>query len=115
MANMGGFTFCCGDFGPAMEAKGTVTNEILEMIDDDPRVCYVVSDGTARGGRTQTKALSCPDRIIDVGIQEMNMVTVAAGLAHRGYIPFLHCSASQGATMVILGSAFITPNSIIVL
>lgn len=89
MANIGGFTFCCGDFGPAMEAKGTVTNEILEMIDDDPRVCYVVSDGTARGGRTQTKALSCPDRIIDVGIQEMNMVTVAAGLAHRGYIPFV--------------------------
>ena len=36
---MGGFTFCCGDMGPVMEAKGTVTNEILEMIEDDPRVC----------------------------------------------------------------------------
>ena len=43
---MAGFTFCCGDFGPAMEAKGTVTNEILEMIEEDSRVCYINSDST---------------------------------------------------------------------
>ena len=29
---MGGFTFCCGDFVAAMDAKGTVTNEILEIV-----------------------------------------------------------------------------------
>ena len=34
---MGGFTFCCGDMGPVREAKGTVTSEILEMIENDPR------------------------------------------------------------------------------
>ena len=32
--------------GPVMEAKGTVTNEILEMIEDDPRVCYVNADSS---------------------------------------------------------------------
>lgn len=86
---MGGFTFCCGDMGPAMEAKGTVTNEILEMIDDDPRVCYINADGTGNGGRVQQKQMQYPDRILDVGIQEMNMVTIAAGLAKQGFLPYV--------------------------
>ena len=86
---MGGFTFCSGDMGPAMEAKGTVTNEILEMIDDDPRVCYINADGTGNGGRVQQKQLQYPDRILDVGIQEMNMVTMAAGLAKQGFLPYV--------------------------
>ena len=51
---MAGFTFCCGDFGPAMEAKGTVTNEICEMVEEDPRVCYINADGTATGGRDRS-------------------------------------------------------------
>ena len=86
---MGGFTFCCGDMGPAMEAKGTVTNEILEMIDDDPRVCYINADGTGNGGRVQQKQLQYPDRILDVGIQEMNMVTMAACLAKQVFLPYV--------------------------
>ena len=57
---MSGFTFCCGDMGPAMEAKGTVTNEILEMIEDDPRVCYINADGSARGGKVQLKMEKYP-------------------------------------------------------
>ena len=86
---MGGFTFCCGDMGPAMEAKGTVTNEILEMIEDDSRVCYINADGTGNGGRVQQAQMKYPDRILDVGIQEMNMVTIAAGLAKQGYLPYV--------------------------
>ena len=86
---MGGFTFCCGDMGPAMEAKGTVTNEILEMIEDDPRVCYINADGTSRGGRVQKMQEKYPDRVLDVGIQEMNMVAIAAGLAKQGFLPYV--------------------------
>lgn len=86
---MSGFTFCCGDMGPAMEAKGTVTNEILEMIEDDPRVCYVNADGTSYGGRVQQMQAKYPDRVLDSGIQEMNMVTMAAGLAKQGYLPYV--------------------------
>ena len=86
---MAGFTFCCGDFGPAMEAKGTVTNEICEMVEEDPRVCYINSDGTATGGRVQQLQARFPDRVLDVGIQEMNMVTTAAGLAKMGYLPYV--------------------------
>ena len=84
---MGGFTFCCGDFVAAMDAKGTVTNEILEMIEEDSRVCYINSDSTV--GRVAEAMKKYPDRVLDTGIQEMNMVTVAAGLAKMGYIPFV--------------------------
>lgn len=86
---MSGFTFCCGDMGPAMEAKGTVTNEILEMIEDDPRVCYINADGTSRGGKVQKMQEKYPDRVLDTGIQEMNMVTIAAGLAKQGFLPYV--------------------------
>ncbi len=86
---MAGFTFCCGDMGPAMEAKGTVTNEILEMIEDDSRVCYINADGTGNGGRVQQMQMKYPDRVLDVGIQEMNMVTIAAGLAKQGFMPYV--------------------------
>lgn len=84
---MAGFTFCCGDFVNMMDAKGTVTAEILEMIEDDPRVCYINSDSTV--GRVAQAMKKYPDRVLDTGIQEMNMVTVAAGLAKEGYIPFI--------------------------
>ena len=81
---MAGFTFCCGDFGPAMEAKGTVTNEICEMVEEDPRVCYINSDST--GNRVAAAMRKHPDRVLDPGIQEMNMVTMAAGLAKECHI-----------------------------
>lgn len=84
---MAGFTFCCGDFVNMMDAKGTVTNEILEMIEEDSRVCYINSDSTV--GHVAQAMKVHPDRVLDVGIQEMNMVTVAAGLAKEGYIPFI--------------------------
>ena len=84
---MAGFTFCCGDFVDMMDAKGTVTAEILEMIEEDPRVCYLNSDSTV--GRVAAAMKTYPDRILDSGIQEMNMVTMAAGLAKEGFIPFV--------------------------
>ncbi len=86
---MAGFTFCCGDMGAAMEAKGTVTNEILEMVKEDPRVCYINADGTGMGGKIGAAMKEYPDRVMDVGIQEMNMVTLAAGMAKKGYIPYV--------------------------
>ena len=84
---MAGFTFCCGDFAEMMDAKGTVTNEILQMIEEDPRVCYINSDSTVN--RVAAAMKKYPDRVLDPGIQEMNMVTIAAGLAKEGFIPFV--------------------------
>ena len=86
---MGGFTFCCGDMAPMMDAKGTVTREILDLIDEDSRVCYINADGTGKGNRTAAMMEKHPDRVLDVGIAEMNMVSISAGLALKGYIPFV--------------------------
>ena len=73
---MAGFTFCCGDFVSAMDAKGTVTAEILEMIEEDPRVCYINSDSTV--GRVAEAMKKYPDRVLDTGIGVMVATFVTA-------------------------------------
>ena len=85
---MGGFTFCCGDMGAMFDAKGSVTREILDLVESNPKVSYINADGTGKGNRLSAATMKYPDRVFDVGIQEMNMVTAAAGMAKMGYIPF---------------------------
>ena len=90
---MAGFTFCCGDFGPAMEAKGTVTNEICEMVEDDPRVCYINSDGTSTGGRVQQLQARFPDHFANfigygtLGFHRRTKVTTAKSKACHKITP----------------------------
>lgn len=86
---MAGFNFCSGDMGSMMESRGTVTAEILDMIEEDKRVAYINSDATIQTGRMGELMHKYPNRVLDVGIAEMNMVTIAAGLAKEGYIPFV--------------------------
>nr|WP_083655315.1 transketolase C-terminal domain-containing protein [Vaginimicrobium propionicum] len=86
---MAGFNFCSGDMGSMMESKGTVTAEILDMIEEDKRVAYINSDATIQTGRMGELMRKYPNRVLDVGIAEMNMVTMAAGLAKEGFIPFV--------------------------
>ena len=85
---MGGFTFNITDMAAMMNAKDIVTKKIIEMVKTNPKVCYINSDGTGHSGPLRDLYEEFPDRVLDVGIQEMNLVTVAAGLARRGYIPF---------------------------
>lgn len=58
----------------------------------DPRACVVANDsiGSSKVGGF---AKRFPERIINVGIAEQNMVGVAAGLANAGKIPFV-CAAA---------------------
>lgn len=75
--------FDCRDaFAAALEAIG----------DRDPRVVVVVNDslGSSKVGGFQRKH---PERLINVGIAEQDLVGVAAGLANGGMLPFA-CSAS---------------------
>lgn len=59
-----------------------------ELAQADPRIVAVVNDsvGSSKLGGFQKKF---PERLINVGIAEQNMVGVGAGLANGGRIPFV--------------------------
>ena len=63
-----------------------------EMAEQDERVCAVVNDSV---GSTKLKEFRdrFPERFVNVGIAEQNMVGASAGLANGGMIPFC-CGAS---------------------
>lgn len=69
---------------------------LVELIDQDPRV--VVLDGDlANSTRADMVADRRPDRFLEMGIAEQNMVGVAAGLAAVGFIPFVTTFAAFSA------------------
>ncbi|MCB1630636.1 MAG: hypothetical protein H7A12_15035 [Pseudomonadales bacterium] len=85
---MAGFTFNVSDIAAMMNAKDLVTKKMVQLVKDHPKVCYINSDGTGKSGPVRELYDQYPNRVLDVGIAEMNLVTMAAGLARRGYIPF---------------------------
>ncbi len=85
---MAGFTFNITDMAEMMNAKDIVTKKIVELVRTNPKVCYINSDGTGHSGIIRDLYDEFPDRALDVGIAEMNLVTVAAAMAKKGYIPF---------------------------
>jgi transketolase len=72
---------------------------LIELATGDERIVAVVNDsvGSSKLGGFQ-KAF--PDRLINVGIAEQNMVGVGAGLANGGRIPFV-----SGAAPFLTGRA----------
>ena len=76
------FYDCRDAFSRALEAMAAA----------DPRVCALVSDSVSS---TKLKSFSqkFPDRFVNVGIAEQNLVGTAAGLANGGMIPYA-CAAS---------------------
>lgn len=85
-----------------MNAHSTVSNEtfdcrvafsekLIALAEADPRIVAVCNDSV---GSSNLNAFRdrFPDRLINVGIAEQNMVGVAAGLANGGFIPFV-CAA----------------------
>ena len=63
-----------------------------ELAAQDPRIVAVVNDsvGSSKLGGFQKKY---PDRLVNVGIAEQNMVGVGAGLANGGRIPFVSAAS----------------------
>lgn len=69
--------------------KDVLGTQIPAMLDADPNFIYLDSDlmsciGTAKYGKAH------PDRAINCGIAEANMVGIAAGLAAAGFKPLCH-------------------------
>jgi len=75
-------------------------SKTVEMLAEaDPRIVAVVNDsvGSSKLGGFRDRF---PDRLINVGIAEQNMVGVGAGLANGGKIPFV-----SGASCFLTGRA----------
>lgn len=73
--------------------KGIFFKKMLEMIKRDSRVCFVTSDALMEHSILRNAMSEYPDRIIDVGIAEQNLVGIASGLALSGMVPFVSAMA----------------------
>lgn len=71
------------------EMRLAYSDALIERGRADERICVVEADlmGSSSTGRFQKLF---PERTIDVGVAEANMIGVAAGLAAMGKIPFTH-------------------------
>jgi len=74
------------------DCRDAYASALEEMAATDQRVCAVVNDSVSS---TKLKNFSTkfPDRFVNVGIAEQNMVGVGAGLANGGMVPYV-CGAS---------------------
>jgi transketolase len=61
---------------------------MVELGKENPNIIVMDAD-LSKSTRTEAFGKAYPDRFIDIGIQEMNLVGVAAGLASCGKIPFI--------------------------
>lgn len=66
---------------------------LTELADKDGRIVFLDSDLAASSGSGVFKKAH-PERFFNCGIQEANMVGVAAGLSAGGFIPFAHSFAA---------------------
>jgi transketolase len=67
-----------------------------ELAAEDPRICVVVNDSvsSSKVGGFRSRF---PDRFVNAGIAEQDMVGIAAGLANGGLVPFV-CGAAAFMT-----------------
>jgi transketolase len=74
------------------DCRDAFTKTLAELAEIDSRIVAVVNDsvGSSKLGDFRKR---WPERLINVGIAEQNMVGVGAGLANGGKIPFI-CGAS---------------------
>ncbi len=76
---------------PTFDCRQTFVETLLELAQADNRIVAVCNDSVG-SSNLGAFAKAFPDRLINVGIAEQNMVGVAAGLANGGLIPFV-CAA----------------------
>lgn len=71
-----------------MEMRFVYAHTLNELIDDNKNVICVESDLSKATGTNPTVIEKHPDNFVNVGVSEANMISVGAGLANEGKIPF---------------------------
>lgn len=74
------------------DCRDAYMSALEEMAEADERVCAVANDSLSSAKLKNFKA-KFPDRFVNVGIAEQNMVGVGAGLANGGMVPYV-CGAA---------------------
>ncbi len=86
---------------------------LVELGKEDPNVIVLDAD-LSKSTRTEMFGKAYPERFIDIGIQEMNLVGIAVGLASCGKIPFISSFAcflmNKGYEQLRVGVAFSEQN-----
>jgi len=68
---------------------------MLDLVKQDEQIVLLYGD-FPRGAAGEYLQNNQPDRLIDVGIAEANLITTAAGVAAAGKKPFTHCHSIFG-------------------
>jgi len=74
------------------DCRKAFSTALIELAEANPRIVAVVNDSIGSSNLKDFKQ-RFPDRLINVGIAEQNMVGIGAGLANGGLVPFV-CGAS---------------------
>jgi transketolase len=77
---------------PRHDCRDAYVKTLSELADQDHRIVGVVNDSVGSSKLDAFKK-AFPDRLINVGIAEQDMVGVAAGLASGGRIPFVSAAS----------------------
>lgn len=72
--------------------------ELANLADTDPRIVVLTAD-LGRASRANDFGARHPERFFNAGIAEKNMITMAAGMASTGLIPFASTFASFAALL----------------
>ncbi len=82
---------------------------LMDLGEENPDVIVLDAD-LSKSTRTEMFGKAYPERFIDIGIQEMNLVGIASGLASCGKIPFISSFACflmcKGYEQLRVGVAF---------
>jgi len=78
------------------DCRDAFSRTLMQLAKIDPRICVVVNDSVSSTKLHPFQA-KYPDRFVNVGIAEQNMLGVGAGLANGGMVPFV-CGASSFLT-----------------
>jgi transketolase len=92
VSTLGNTTTATVEKSALFDCRDAYSSALEEMAAQDQRVCAVITDSLSSAKLKNFKE-KYPDRFINVGIAEQNLVGVGCGLANSGMVPYL-CAAS---------------------
>ena len=95
------------------ELRKVFCETLIAMAEEDGRVCVLDADLMNAAGTKPFRA-AFPERTFDCGVQEANMIGVAAGLSSRGFVPFTHTfgpfAARRACDQIFMSCAYAKQN-----